>query len=201
MLRNLIKIALRNLLKDKGYSAINIAGLTIGITCSLFLLMYILDELSYDKYHVNANTIYRIVSHIKEPDNAFTWAVVQKPMAVELRDNYPEVKNAVRFDGMNRNLYKNGDRQFYEDDFFLTDSTVFDMFTYEFMAGDPATALDQPFSIVLTETIAKKYFANPREALDQTLVNQQEENFKITNLRLTSPKLEHLRAMEGLDSD
>jgi len=193
MLRNLIKIALRNLLKDKGYSAINIAGLTIGITCSLFLLMYILDELSYDKYHVNANTIYRIVSQIKEPDNAFTWAVVQKPMAVELRDNYPEVKNAVRFDGMNRNLYKNGDRQFYEDDFFLTDSTVFDMFTYEFMAGDPATALDQPFSIVLTETIAKKYFANPREALDQTLVNQQEENFKITGIIKDVPLNSHFR--------
>src|SRR5260370_28817271 len=131
--------------------------------------MYTLDELSYDKYDVNANTIYRIVSHIKEPDNAFTWAVVQKPMAVELRDNYPEVKNAVRFDGMNRNLYKKGDREFYEDDFYLADSTVFDMFTYEFMAGDTATALYQPLSILLTETIAKKYFYNSPEALDPTI--------------------------------
>src|SRR5258708_11683732 len=104
MLRNLIKISLRNLLKDKGYSAINIAGLTIGITCSLFLLMYILDELSYDKYHVNANTIYRIVSHIKEPDNAFTWAVVQKPMAVGFPDNDAGVKKQGRVDWMNRNL-------------------------------------------------------------------------------------------------
>src|SRR5260221_10233680 len=179
MFKNLIKISLRNLLRDKAYSVINILGLTIGITCSLFLLMYILDELSYDRYHVNANNIYRIVSNIKEPDNAFTWAVVQKPMAVELRDNYPEVKNAVRFDGMNRNLYKNGDRQFYEDDFFLADSTVFDMFSYTFLAGDPGTALDNPFSIVLTETVAKKNFSNPRDTLDQTLLNQQEENFKI----------------------
>jgi putative ABC transport system permease protein len=193
MLRNLIKIALRNLLKDKGYSAINIAGLTIGITCSLFLLMYILDELSYDRYHTNADSIYRIVSNIKEPDNAFTWAVVQKPMAVELRDNYPEVKNAVRFDGMNRNLYKNGDRQFYEDDFNLADSTVFDMFTYEFLAGDPNTALDQPFSMVLTETIVKKYFANPREALNQTLINAQEEAFKITGVIKDVPLNSHFR--------
>src|SRR5882762_1387269 len=114
MLRNLVKIALRNLLKDKAYSAINILGLTIGISCSLFLLMYILDELSYDRYHANAKNIYRIVSNVKEPDNAFTWAVVQKPMAPELRDNYPEVINAVRFDGMNRNLYKNGNLQFFE---------------------------------------------------------------------------------------
>src|SRR5258708_24931252 len=105
MLRNLIKISLRNLLKDKGYSAINIAGLTIGITCSLFLLMYILDELSYDKYHVNANTIYRIVSHIKEPDNAFTWAVVQKPMAVEFPGKYTEVKNSSRLSRLKRERY------------------------------------------------------------------------------------------------
>src|ERR1041385_5396767 len=140
MLRNLIKIAFRNLLKDKGYSAINIAGLTIGITCSLFLLMYILDELSYDRYHANADNIYRIVSNIKEPDNAFTWAVVQKPMAVELRDNYPEVLNAVRFNGTERLLYKNGDAQFYEDGIRLVDSTVFDMFSYQFIAGDPKTA-------------------------------------------------------------
>lgn len=105
MLKNLIKIALRNLLKDKAYSSINILGLTIGITCSLFLLMYILDELSYDRYHTNADNIYRVVSNIKEPDNAFTWAVAQMPLGEELKDNYPEVKNVVRFAGTSRNLY------------------------------------------------------------------------------------------------
>src|SRR6478735_2395168 len=116
MFKNLLKIAMRNILKDKTYSSINILGLTIGITCSLFLLMYILDELSFDRYHKNANNIYRIVSNIKEPDNAFTWAVAQIPLAEELRDNYPEVKNVVRFFGMQRSLYKNGDVQFYEDE-------------------------------------------------------------------------------------
>jgi putative ABC transport system permease protein len=129
MLKNLIKIAFRNIVKEKIYSAINILGLTIGITCSLFLLMYILDELSYDKYHKNAANIYRVVSDIKEPDNAFVWAVAQIPLADELRDNYPEVSNAVRYFGLNRTLYKNGDKQFYETEFFLADSTVFDMFS------------------------------------------------------------------------
>src|SRR6478752_9799814 len=125
MLKNLIKIAIRNILKDKTYSAINVIGLTIGITCSLFLLMYILDELSYDRYHKNAANIYRVVSNIREPDNAFTWAVAQIPLGVDLRDNYPEVKNVVRFFGTDRTLYKNGDKQFYEEQFFLADSTVF----------------------------------------------------------------------------
>src|SRR5688572_7763095 len=146
MFKNLFKIAIRNILKDKTYSAINILGLTIGITCSLFLLMYIIDELSFDRYHKNADNIYRIVSNIKEPDNAFTWAVAQIPLAEELRDNYPEVKNAVRFFGTGTTLYKHGDNEFNESDFFLADSTVFEMFSYEWIAGDVATALDNPFS-------------------------------------------------------
>jgi putative ABC transport system permease protein len=159
MLKNLLKIALRNLLKDKTYSAINILGLTIGITCSLFLFLYILHELSYDRYHRDADTIYRIISNVKEPDDAFTWSFVQAPLGEELRDNYPEVKNAVRFFGTQRTEYKNGDKKFFEEDFFRTDSTVFDMFTYKFMEGDPATALDAPSTVVLTESIAIKYLA------------------------------------------
>ena len=156
MFKNLLKISIRTILKDKTYSLLNITGLTIGITCSMFLLMYILHELSYDRYHRNAPNIYRVISNIKETDNAFTWAVAQIPLAEELRDNYPEVKNAVRFFGTGRTLYKNGDKQFYEEEFYLADSTAFDMFTYEFLHGDQATALDNPFSIVLTEKSAKE---------------------------------------------
>jgi putative ABC transport system permease protein len=193
MFKNLLKIAVRNILKDRTYSAINILGLTIGITCSLFLLMYILDELSYDRYHKNAPNIYRIVSNIKEPDNAFTWAIAQIPMADELRDNYPEVTNAVRFFGTGRTQYKNGDKQFYETDFNLADSTVFDMFTYDFIAGDPATALDQPFSIVLTEKTAKKYFADVPGALGKSIQNQQGEEFKITGIMHDVPLNSHFR--------
>ena len=151
MFKSLLKISLRTILKDKTYSLINVTGLTIGITCSLFLLMYIMHEVSYDRYHENARNIYRVISDIKETDNAFTWAVAQIPLAEELRDNYPEVKNAVRFFGTGRTLYKNGEKQFYEEEFYLADSTVFEMFSYSFLHGDPATALDNPFSIVLTE--------------------------------------------------
>lgn len=193
MLKNLFKIAFRNILKDKVYSSINILGLTIGITCSMFLFMYILDELSYDRYHTNADNIYRIVSNIKEPDNAFTWAVAQVPMAQELRNNYPEVKNAVRFYGTGRTLYKNGDKQFNEEQFFLTDSTVFDMFTYDFIVGDMNTALDKPNSIVLTETIAKKYFATPAEALGKSLQNKENDEFEITGVIKDVPYNSHFR--------
>ncbi len=193
MLKNLLTISFRSLLKDKAYSIINILGLTIGITCSLFLLMYILDEFSYDRYHKNANNIYRIVSNIKEPDNAFTWSATQMPLRDELRDNYPEVVNAVRFAQMNNNVYKKGDTQFPENDFYLADSTVFDMFSYEFISGDPNTAMDNPFSMVLTETIAKKYFENPNEAVGQAIQNQQGEEFKITGIIKDVPLNSHFR--------
>lgn len=192
MFKNLFKIALRNILKDKTYSTINILGLTIGITCSLFLFMYILDELSYDRYNKNADNIYRVVSNIKEPDNAFTWAVAQIPLAEELRNNYPEVQNAVRFFNTARTLYKNGDQQFYEEEFYLADSTVFDMFTYEFVNGDQATALDAPFSIVLTESIATKYFGKT-DVLGESLQNQQGEEFKITGVMRDVPHNSHYR--------
>lgn len=193
MLRNLLKIAIRNIVKDKTYSAINILGLTIGITCSLFLLMYILHELSYDRYHKNAENIYRVVSDIREPDNAFVWAVAQIPLADELRDNYPEVINAVRFFQTGRTLYKNGDNQFYEEDFYLADSTVFDMFSYDFIAGDPNTALDNPFSLVVSEKIAQKYFASVQEAFGQSIQNQQGEEFKITGVMKDVPLNSHFR--------
>lgn len=199
MLKNLLKISLRTLVKDKTYSFLNITGLTIGITCSLFLLMYIMHELSYDRYHENAPNIYRVVSNIKETDNAFTWAVAQIPLAAELRDHYPEVKNAVRFFGTGRTLYKNDDKQFYEERFFLADSTAFDMFTYRFLHGDPATALDEPFSIVLTETTAGKYFEEASGALGQSIQNQQGEEFKVTGVIEDVPLNSHF-IFDGLIS-
>jgi len=194
MLKNLIKISIRNIVRDKAYSLINVAGLTIGITCSLFLMMYIIDELSYDKYHVNANNIYRVVSNVKEPDDAFVWRITQMPLADELRDNYPEVKNAVRFFSMPRDLFKVGEKEFYEEDFMFADSNVFDMFTYDFLAGDPATALDDPLSIVLTESVAKRYFETPQAALGQAIrANRRQEDFKITGVIRDVPFNSHFR--------
>src|SRR3954469_11451374 len=197
MLKNLLTIAFRNLLKDKTYAFINVLGLTIGITCSLFLLLYILDETSFDRYHKDAENIYRIVSNIKEPDDAFTWSSTQMPLRDELRDNYPEIRNAVRFIGMNRNQYKIGEQQFYENRFFMSDSTVFEMFDYDFIVGDPATALNNPFSLVMTETTAKKYFSDPRQALGQSITNQQKEDFKITGVIRDVPRNSHFR-FDGL---
>jgi len=109
-----------------------------------------------------------------------------------LRDNYPEVENAVRFFGTGRNLYKYGDQQFYEEGFYLADSTVFDMFDYEFISGDKNTALDLPYSIVLTESISKKYFGT-EDPMGKSIKNQQNEEYKVTGLIKDVPENSHFR--------
>jgi putative ABC transport system permease protein len=192
MFRNLLKVSLRNIVKEKGYSLINILGLTLGITSSVFLFMYVFDELSYDRYHEHADDIYRVVSNIKEPDNSFTWAVAQMPLADELGANYPEVKSAVRFVGLGRLLYTIGDKTFQEEEFYLADSLIFEMFDYQFVAGDPASALKNPQSIVLTESVAVKYFGTT-DCLGKTLTDQDNDQVNVTGVIEDVPINSHFR--------
>jgi putative ABC transport system permease protein len=159
MIKNLLLVALRNFRRDKWYSLLNILGLTIGITFSLFLIFYIKDELSYDRYNEKAGRIYRINAHIKEPDkDTMRWAVTPFPMAPALAKDYPEVEEAVRFIGIGKVMYKNGDLRLYEDKVFAADSNLFRVFTHKFIEGDPQTALKDPKSMVLTKSGAKKFF-------------------------------------------
>ncbi len=190
MLKNYLTIALRSIVKDKFYSLINILGLTIGITCSLLLLLYITDELSYDKYHAKANRIYRVVSRIQEPDKTFGWASTQNPLVKTLKQDYPVVENYVRFFPYGRVAFKLGEKQFYEEDIYAADSTVFDVFTYHFLEGDRRTALDQPNSIVLTKSVAQKFFGS-KSALGQTLQTSDTTAYKVTGVIEDVPENSH----------
>src|SRR3954469_5176334 len=123
MIKNMLLVALRNFKRDKWYSLLNILGLTIGITFSLFLIFYIKDELSYDRFHQKADRIYRINSYIKEPDkDVLKWAITQYPLAKTLSKDFPEVEEAITFVGNGRVMYKKGDLRFYEDKVFYADS-------------------------------------------------------------------------------
>lgn len=197
MFRNLLKTSLRNITRDKGYSLINVVGLTIGITSSIFLLLYVLDELSYDKYHSNGNEIYRVITTITEVDDEFTWVVAQVPFGPTVRDKYPEVEAYVRFMDLGRTLFKNGEMKFYEDEIFATDSAVFEIFNYEFIEGNPTTALHDPNSLVLTKDLAIKYFGTTN-ALDQSLETENEV-YKITGVIENVPKNSHF-SFDGLTS-
>lgn len=197
MLQNLFKTALRNILRDKIYSFINVLGLTIGITSSIFLLLYVLDELSYDKYHSNGEDIYRVITHITEQDDDFTWVVAQVPFAQTVRDKYPEVEKAVRFIGMGRTLYKKGELKFYEEEIFAVDSAVFEVFSYEFIDGDQATALHNPNSLVLTRDLAIKYFGT-EYAVGES-IEADDELYQVTGVIENVPKNSHF-TFDGLVS-
>ncbi len=158
MLKNLIKTAFRHILKHPGYSFLNVLGLTLGITSALFLLIYVSDEVSYDSYHEKADRIYRVSSKITETDDQFTWIVAQIPFGPQVAQDYPEVEAYVRFINMARGLYKYEDKEYVEEDFFYADSVLFDIFTYKVIRGDARSALLEPNKIVLTETVAARYF-------------------------------------------
>ena len=177
MLKNLLKTAIRNITKDFGYSSLNIIGLTIGIASALFLIIYVADEVSYDRYHEKADRIYRVSSHIKETDDEFTWIVAQIPFGPQVTEDYPEVDAAVRFINFNRAPFRYNDKEFYENNFFYADTAVFDVFTYKFIKGDPKTALMEPNTMVLTETVANKYFGND-DPIGKILVSG-EESYRI----------------------
>ncbi|MEM6842544.1 MAG: ABC transporter permease [Bacteroidota bacterium] len=182
MLKNLLKVAIRNIGKDRIYSLLNILGLTLGITCSLFLFLYLLNELSFDKFHAEKDRIYRVVTHFTETDNQFTWPSAQIPLAQELEEKYSQIEHAVRFIGFGRELFENPERdvRFYEEDFRYVDSTLFKVFDFSLLSGDPATALAKPNTAVLTQETAQKYFGST-DPIGQTL-KSGDNIYEITGL-------------------
>lgn len=192
MIKNLLLVALRNFKRDKWYSLLNILGLTIGITFSLFMIFYIKDELSYDRYNKKADRIYRITSYIKERDkDTMKWAITQYPLGPALKKDYPEVEEAVRFVPAGKTMFKKGELRFYEEKVFFTDSTIFKVFTHEFIEGDANKALTEPNSLVLTESVAEKYFGK-NKAAGQTLQNDKGEIYQVTGVVKDVPKNSHL---------
>ncbi|WP_235921210.1 ABC transporter permease [Foetidibacter luteolus] len=193
MIKNLLLVALRNFKRDKWYSLLNILGLTIGITFSLLLIFYIKDELSYDRYNKKADRIYRITSYIKEPDkDTLKWAITQFPLGPALQKDYPEVEEAVRFVGNGRNMYKVGDLKLYEDKVYFTDSGLFRIFTHEFIEGNPKTALVEPNSMVLTQSVAEKFFGKGKAYVGKSLTNDNGDVYKVTAVIKDVPKNSHI---------
>jgi len=160
MLKSYFKIALRNLLKHKLYSLINISGLALGIAGSTLMLLFILDELSYERHHEKAERIYAVFNHWNFGNYEATGETIAPAMAPALKEEYPEIAAAVRCWRWSRPLVIYQNKRFYEDRFVFTDPEVFDVFTFSFIAGNPQTALREPYAVVLTSTAAQKYFGN-----------------------------------------
>ncbi len=161
MLFNYFKIAIRSLQRSKTYSLINILGLSLGVTCCLLLALYIADEVRYDKHHARLNDLYRITSQFDSERGLDRLASTSPPITMTMWEEIPEVESATRMlnpPGVAQNLIRYGDAMFYESNGFVADSTVFDIFTYEFLQGNPKTALVEAHSVVIVDYLAKKLF-------------------------------------------
>ena len=193
MLKNYILVALRNLWRHRGYTLINIFGLTIGLASTIFILLYVINEMTYDRFHEKSDRIYRVWISGSMPATEMRHAVSSAPMAEALMNDYPEVEQSVRLRKAGGWIVKQGDRIFNEtdEDFIFADSTFFDVFSFELLKGDPRTCLSEPRSIVLTEEYAQKYFGD-EDPIGQTLKMEQDTNLSvITGVMADFPQNSH----------
>ncbi len=195
MIKNYLKIAWRNLLKNKGFSAINIFGLAVGIACCLLITLYVTDELSYDKYHEKGNRIYRLNNSIKFGGSEQFLAQTPDPLGSVLKKDYPQVENFVRFFNRGPFLIKKSGTldNIREEKILFADSSVFAVFTFPLVAGNPQTVLTEPNTIVLSETAAKRHFAN-ENPIGQVLNLDNKKDFKVTGVMKDMPDNSHFKS-------
>ena len=205
MLRNYLKIAFRNLTRQRFYSLINISGLALGVAACLLIVLYVSHELSYDRYHEKANRIYRINGEIKFAGNHYQLAVAPAPLAHTLVEEYPEVESAVRFRARGSYLVKreNAVESIREPDVMWVDSTFFRIFSVHVLKGNANNALKDPNTVAISRKMAEKYFRN-EEPLGQTLMMDNRWPFKVTAVFEDMPTTGHFRfdvllSLAGLD--
>jgi putative ABC transport system permease protein len=190
MLKNHLTIAFRNLKKQRFYSLINIMGLAIGVASCLVILLYVTHELSYDRHHTDSDRIYRINCEIKFGPNHLNLAVAPAPLADVMRTDFPEVEHAARFWSDGSMLIKRMDQNIKETEIIYADSSVFNVFTIPFVQGNPKEALKDPYTMVISQKAAAKYFPN-ENPIGQNLIVENKDNYKVTGVYQDMPVTSH----------
>lgn len=190
MLKNYFITSMRSLMRNKGFSAINIAGLAVGFATFALISFYVYSELTFDRYHQKSDRIFRIVENLRTENEILFQSTSSPPMGPRFLKDFPEVENYVRFQQWSL-LAQRKDVSSYEPNSFIADSTVFDVFSFKLLKGDKKTALREPYSIVLTESMAKKYFGD-EDPLGQE-IKMDYDNYKITGVMEDVPENSHFR--------
>ena len=190
MFRNYIKTAFRNIVKSKFYSSLNIIGLAVGLATCLLILVYVLDELSYDRYNANADRIFRVNNEIKFGNNHLDLAVCAALQGSTMVREMPQIEQYTRLKWHGNLHFRKGSENLSEGRVAFADSTLFDVFTLPVISGNARTALKDYHSLVITETIAKKYFNNT-DVVGKTMVINDTANYKITAVIKDIPKQSH----------
>ncbi len=186
-------IAWRHLLRHKGYLFLNLFGLTLGITASLIMVLYVYREVSYESTHANADRIYRLGSHIEEPDNQFDWSFAQIGLAPTLKADFPEVELACRVMGNSEIRMIDGEKAFTIKKFFYTDSTFNHIFTYDMLLGDKDHLLTKPNELVMSRTQADIIFGAGSNPVGKVLKSEEGENWQVSGVYADQPKTTHLQ--------
>jgi len=191
MLKNYLKIALRIIQRHKGYSFIKISGLSIGMACCILILLFVRYELSFDNFHKNQDRIHRVLSELDLAQGTEIVSITALPLAPAIKNDLQEVTYVTRIAGDYRRLFSVGDKKFFED-FNYADADFFDIFTFPLVIGDPKTALVEPFTMVISEKIAEKYFGKT-DPIGETVILQNSQDYKITGVMKDVPGNSHLR--------
>jgi putative ABC transport system permease protein len=187
MIKSYLTIALRNIVRNKLFSTLNILGLAIGMGSAILILLWVYDELKMDSFHENRANLYRVMENQTYSDGKiFTFSATPGPMAPYVKDKYPEIEKASRITWQVNNLFSFGDKSFYEEGRFV-DQDFIDMFSFEMLEGDRGTSLKETNSIVVSEGMAKKIFGN-EDPLGKILVMNMAESFQVTGVLKDIPK-------------
>jgi len=195
MFKNHLIYTLRSIKKQKTYTLINLLGLAIGMACCMLMILYVRDELSYDRFYKNADRIYRVTSRYSQASNyQLHFARCPEDWIRNMPQDYPEVLGMARFHNA-RSAVRYGDKKFYEERFYVTDPNVFDVFDYQFVSGSPAGALDEPYSLVMTEDAARRYFGETDPVGSMvSVINHfklEKQTFTVTGVIKTIPRQSH----------
>jgi putative ABC transport system permease protein len=194
MIYNYLKIAIRNLMKYRFISFINLFGLTVGMTCCLLILIYIVHELSYDKYNKNADNIYRVTRLFRSAETGavnLNLSTISPPFGPYLENDFKEIKRLTRLVDFSPVPMQYGEKKFNEQGVFCADDKLFDVFDVKVTEGNPATALKEPYSVMLTRDMAKKYFGN-EDPMNKMIRMYNQFNLKVTGIYESFPANAHL---------
>ncbi len=188
MFQNYLKLAFRNLSRQKAFSFINISGLAIGLASSLTILLWVRDELDYDRFHAKADRTYRLIGYVSDIKVAITPA----PVIPYLQETLPEIEHATRMFYIKSAMFQNGDKRFEEKGSYYAEPSLFDVFDFKLEQGDEVTALVQPNSVVINKEIAIKYFGTT-DVLGKTLRRDNADDFMITGILAEPEGNSHLK--------
>ena len=176
MFGNYFKIALRNLKRYKGYSFINISGLAIGMACCILILLWVQDELSFDIFHKNAGDLYLTAAHMRINNTDKNWQDCPPAVGPALKAEYPEILDSVRTSSLLSVTLSYNNKKF-EEQIFLSDPSLLEMFSFPLVYGDPSTVLLNPYSILLTERAAEKYFGSDNPVCSFNYTDNQNDGY------------------------